>query len=80
MAGESSSRTRLDAVVAFMAWKHALAPGAAVVFHDYGPTFPGVAQAISDLRLHGEAAGRSLFIWRSPDTSASASRVDSVSS
>ena len=58
--------TRMDTVVAFMAWKRALAPGAIVAFHDYGPEFPGIAQAITALGLSGEVTGRSLFIWRAP--------------
>ena len=54
--------TRLDTVGAFMAWRRVLAPDAVVVFHDYGPTFPGVAEAIASLGLDGEARGRSLFV------------------
>ena len=46
----------------FEAWRHTLAPGACVAFHDYGdPDFPGVAEAVQDLGLTGEAHG-TLFV------------------
>ena len=46
------------------AWRPALAPGALVLFHDYGhPGFPGVAEAVSKLGLHGSADG-GIFVWR----------------
>jgi len=49
---------------AFEAWRPALAPGAIVAFHDYGdPDYLGVAQAVRDLGLEGEAHG-TLFIAR----------------
>ena len=49
---------------AFEAWRGALAPGAVVAFHDYGdPDYPGVAEAVEELGLEGEAHG-TLFLWR----------------
>jgi predicted O-methyltransferase YrrM len=58
------SQHEYDAVVAaFQAWRDALAPGAIVVFHDYGhPEYPGVRQAIEDLELRGSVNG-GLFVW-----------------
>jgi predicted O-methyltransferase YrrM len=59
-----SSHAREPTVVAFDAWRDALAPGAVVVFHDYGhPDYPGVAEAVDDLGLHGATEG-GLFVWR----------------
>lgn len=69
-AGESvellfvdSSHDYNSVVTAFRAWRHALVPGAPVVFHDYGhPEYPGVAEAIEDLGLVGREIG-GLFVW-----------------
>lgn len=59
-----SSHEREATVLAFRAWRPALAPGAVVVFHDYGhPDYPGVAEAVAELRLSGQAEG-GLFVWR----------------
>jgi predicted O-methyltransferase YrrM len=59
-----SSHAREPTVVAFDAWRDALAPGAVVVFHDYGhPDYPGVAEAVEDLGLSGSTEG-GLFVWR----------------
>jgi predicted O-methyltransferase YrrM len=55
--------TREDTVVAFLAWRDSLAPGAVVAFHDYGPHSPGVAEAVAQLGLRGHVAGQSLFVW-----------------
>lgn len=53
-------------VVVFEAWRQRLAPGALVVFHDFGdPAYPGVAAAIERLGLQGRSTGR-LFVWRAP--------------
>ncbi len=61
-----SSHDREPTVLAFRAWRGALAPGAVVVFHDYGhPGYPGVAAAVADLALTGERDG-GLFVWRAP--------------
>jgi hypothetical protein len=50
----------------FTAWREHLAPGAAVVFHDYtNPAFPGVARAVADLGLTGEVRS-GMFVWRAP--------------
>ena len=50
----------------FEGWEPLLEPGGLVVFHDYGhPKFPGIAQAVCELGLAGEARG-ALFIWRKP--------------
>jgi predicted O-methyltransferase YrrM len=61
-----SSHEREPTATAFRAWRHALAPGAVVVFHDHGhPDYPGVRHAVADLELSGqECAG--LFVWRAP--------------
>ena len=57
-----------EATVAHMeAWRPLLAPGGAVVFHDYeNEAWPGVAEAIRELGLTGETPGGSLFVWRLP--------------
>jgi predicted O-methyltransferase YrrM len=61
-----SQHERDPATTAFRAWQDALAPGAVVVFHDYGhPDYPGVAEAITDLGLDGRESG-GLFIWQMP--------------
>ncbi len=61
-----SSHEREATLVAFGAWRGALAPGAIVVFHDYGhPAYPGVAEAVAELGLTGERDG-GLFVWRAP--------------
>lgn len=61
-----SSHEREATVLAFGAWRAALAPGAVVVFHDYGhPDYPGVAEAVADLGLTGRHEG-GLFVWRAP--------------
>jgi len=49
----------------FESWQPVLAPGAIVVFHDFGnPAYPGVTEAIRALGLEGEAVG-DVFVWRS---------------
>ncbi|MHB8241749.1 MAG: class I SAM-dependent methyltransferase [Solirubrobacteraceae bacterium] len=61
-----SLHEREPAAAAFRAWRAALAPGAVVVFHDYGhPAYPGVAEAVSDLGLDGRRSGGQ-FVWRAP--------------
>lgn len=61
-----SQHEREPATTAFRVWLDALAPGAAVVFHDYGhPDYPGVAQAVTDLGLEGRESG-GLFVWQAP--------------
>lgn len=46
------------------AWRPALAPGALVVFDDYGhPDYPGVAQAVDALGAAGSVRA-SMFLWR----------------
>jgi len=55
---------RAELVRDFTAWRHRLAPGALVAFHDYDdPDWPGVAEAVRDLALTGDACGR-LFVAR----------------
>ncbi|MHB8233808.1 MAG: class I SAM-dependent methyltransferase [Solirubrobacteraceae bacterium] len=58
-----SEHERRPVLDAFAAWRDALAPGAVVVFHDYGhPRYPGVRQAVGELGLQGiERHG--LFVW-----------------
>jgi SAM-dependent methyltransferase len=58
-----SSHDRESVVGAFRTWRLALAPGAIVVFHDYGhPAYPGVRDGVSELELNGRQRG-SLFVW-----------------
>ncbi|HEV2973522.1 MAG TPA: class I SAM-dependent methyltransferase [Solirubrobacteraceae bacterium] len=61
-----SEHEREPVLAAFAAWRDALAPGASVVFHDYGhPDYPGVREAVRELALDGdELAG--VFVWRAP--------------
>ena len=57
-----STHERDDTVAEFRAWSSRMAPGATVVFHDYGnPAFPGVAQAIEQLALNGRS-GHGMFV------------------
>lgn len=57
-----SSHDRQETVDEVRAWRPALAPGAAIVFDDYGhPDYPGVREAIAELGLDGRAAG-TLFV------------------
>ncbi|MCW3028824.1 MAG: class SAM-dependent methyltransferase [Solirubrobacterales bacterium] len=61
-----SSHEREPTVMAFRAWRAALAPGALVVFHDHGnPHYPGVCEAVADLELPGRESG-GLFVWQAP--------------
>lgn len=63
-----SLHEREPAKAAFRSWQGALAPGAVVVFHDYGhPAYPGVAEAVADLGLEGRRSGGQ-FVWRAPAT------------
>ncbi len=58
------SHERARTVATFEAWRPALAPGGAIAFHDYAnPLYPGVGEAIAELRLSGEVR-RDLFVWR----------------
>jgi predicted O-methyltransferase YrrM len=59
-----SSHERAETVAEFEAWRPRLREGAIVAFHDYShPEYPGVAEAIAQLGLRGEARG-GLFVWR----------------
>jgi predicted O-methyltransferase YrrM len=61
-----SEHEREPVLAAFRAWRHALAPGAVVVFHDYGhPDYPGVRLAVTDLGLDGHEVD-GVFVWRAP--------------
>lgn len=61
-----SSHDRAETVATFRAWEPHLAPGATVVFHDYGhPQYPGVAEAIAELGLDGRDEGE-IYVWRAP--------------
>ena len=61
-----SEHAREPVVAAFGAWRDALAPGAVVVFHDYGhPRYPGVREAVHQLGLAGDERG-GVFVWRAP--------------
>ena len=61
-----STHERDDTLAEWEAWRPRLAAGATVVFHDYGnPAFPGVEEAVRELRLDGhERAG--MYVWRAP--------------
>lgn len=59
-----SSHDRELTIAEFNAWKPRLTPTAIVVFDDYGhPDYPGVAEAVEELGLTGDA-GAGHFIWR----------------
>jgi predicted O-methyltransferase YrrM len=61
-----SEHERQPVLDAFAAWRGALAPGAVVVFHDYGhPRYPGVREAVAELGLQGSERG-GVFVWRAP--------------
>ena len=61
-----SEHERDPVLAAFAAWRGALAPGAVVVFHDYGhPAYPGVREAVQQLGLSGSERG-GVFVWRAP--------------
>lgn len=61
-----SSHERDPTLAEIAAWRPALAPGALVVFDDYGhPGFPGVAEAVAELGARGEERA-SLYLWH-PD-------------
>jgi predicted O-methyltransferase YrrM len=58
-----SSHERDETRSAFLTWSRRLASGGLVAFHDYGdPAWPGVRQAIDELRLTGRVSGF-LFLW-----------------
>ena len=53
-----STHERAATVAELRAWGPRLADGAVVALHDYGhPAFPGVAEAVRELGLEGEATG-----------------------
>jgi predicted O-methyltransferase YrrM len=61
-----SAHDRESVIAAFDAWRDRLAPGATVVFHDYGhPDYPGVGEAVAELGLTGRESG-GLFVWQAP--------------
>jgi predicted O-methyltransferase YrrM len=61
-----SSHERDETVATFRTWEPVLSPGGVVAFHDWqDATYPGVAEAVSELGLSGEARGH-LFVWRKP--------------
>jgi len=58
-----SSHDRDPTLAEVATWRPVLAPGALVVFDDYGhPDYPGVAEAVADLGAVGEARA-SLYLW-----------------
>jgi cephalosporin hydroxylase len=58
-----SSHEREPTLAEVATWRPVLAPGALVVFDDYGhPDYPGVAEAVSELGAVGEARA-SLYLW-----------------
>jgi predicted O-methyltransferase YrrM len=61
-----SSHDRGQTIAEVEAWQPVLAPGALIVFDDYGhPEYRGVAEAIAELELAGERRG-TLFVHRAP--------------
>ena len=63
-----SSHEREETVAELAAWLPALAPGALVVFDDYGHAlYPGIAEAVAELGLEGERRG-TLFVHRRAGT------------
>jgi predicted O-methyltransferase YrrM len=57
-----SSHERQATIDEVRAWQPVLAPGAAIVFDDYGhPDYPGVREAVRELALPGRPAG-TLFV------------------
>jgi predicted O-methyltransferase YrrM len=59
-----SSHERDPTLAQIAVWRSALAPGALVVFDDYGhPDYPGVAQAVAALGATGTVRA-SMFLWR----------------
>jgi predicted O-methyltransferase YrrM len=57
-----SSHERQPTIDEVHAWRPALAPGAAIVFDDYGhPDYPGVREAVQELGLDGHLVG-TLFV------------------
>jgi len=53
-----STHEHAATVAELRAWEPRLADGAVVALHDYGhPDFPGVAEAVRELGLEGEATG-----------------------
>jgi len=61
-----SSHQREPTIAEVLAWRPALAPGAAIVFDDYEhPDYPGVREAIAELGLAGERCG-TMFVHTVP--------------
>ena len=61
-----STHARDDTLAEWAAWRPRLAPGAVVVFHDFGnPAFPGVEEAVAALSLDGEERA-GMYVWRAP--------------
>ncbi len=57
-----SSHERQPTIDEVHAWRPALAPGAAIVFDDFGhPDYPGVKAAVDELGLDGRVVG-TLFV------------------
>jgi predicted O-methyltransferase YrrM len=57
-----SSHDRQPTIEEVDAWRPTLAPGAAIVFDDYGhPDYPGVREAVQELGLDGRLVG-TLFV------------------
>jgi predicted O-methyltransferase YrrM len=53
-----SSHEREETIAEVRAWEGALAPGALIVFDDYGhPAYPGVRAAVDELGLRGRLVG-----------------------
>jgi len=60
------SHERERTIATFEVWRAAIAPGGAVVFHDFdNPAHPGVGEAISDMALDGEVV-RDMFVHFCP--------------
>jgi predicted O-methyltransferase YrrM len=62
-----SSHERDATISEVLAWRSVLAPGATVAFDDYAnPDYPGVREAIAELRLAGEPRG-TMFVHTVPE-------------
>lgn len=60
---DDGSHEREDTIASFRAWSPAIAVGGHMAFHDYlDPSYPGVAEAVTELGLEGTRAGR-MFVW-----------------
>ena len=61
-----SSHEPEETLITFRGWSERLRPGGTAAFHDYdNERYPGVAQAVTELWLHGEVRAGT-YLWRKP--------------